>query len=237
MLRNAPTNLPASGITASATIVPSGMAVKERSNCRPAEAKNSGTNKPSDALRIPGMISQWMRCGSPDSATPNSSAPRVPCRPIFSAPTTIRNSPPSNRPNDSSGTFTKRCRNRIAGGSTRVDSTQVTTTKPAICRSSVTSPSTLGSWCSPMVKPTTSSAATSAMATMVKIFSPIGSFRWPESASTLATSPRLDSDRMPASASASSKCRPSAKENPARSEVTSMADTSEMITDSMAATK
>ena len=186
---------------------------------------------------MPGMISQWTRCGRPDNATPNSSAPMVPCRPIFSAPTTIRNSPPSSSPNDSSGTFRKRCRNRIAGGSTRVDSTQVTTTNPKICSSRVTIPIRLGSWCSPMVNPTTSSAATSAIATMVKILRPIGSLRWPESASTLATSPRLDSDRMPASASASVKCRPSAKGSPARSEVTSMAATSEMITDSTAATK
>ena len=88
-----------------------------------------------------------------------------------------------------------------------------------------------------MVNPTTSSAVTSAMITTVKILSPIGSLRWPPSASTFATSPRLDSDRIPASARASVKPRPSANWSPSRSEVTTSAASSEMITDTTAATK
>ena len=88
-----------------------------------------------------------------------------------------------------------------------------------------------------MVNPTTSSAATSAMITTVNTLRPIGSLRCPPSASTLAARPRLDSDRMPASASASVNSSPSAKSTPSRSEVTVNAATSEIATDSTAATK
>ena len=118
-------------------MVAPGRAVKERSKCRPAEAKNSGTNSPSDALRIPGRISCRTRSGMPDREMPNTSAPMVPCRPIISAPTTIRNSPPIISPNDSSGTLSSRCMNSMAGGSTRVDSSQVTITNAAICPSRI----------------------------------------------------------------------------------------------------
>ena len=73
---------------------------------------------------------------------------------------------------------------------------------------------------SPMVRPTTSRASTSAMITTVKIRRPISSLSNPLSARTLATKPRLDRDRMPARANALSNSRPSEKSSPSMSEVT-----------------
>ena len=88
-----------------------------------------------------------------------------------------------------------------------------------------------------MVNPTTSREAISAMITMVKIFSPMGCLRVPESDRTLAARPRLESDSTPASASASLNSRPSPKSSPKRSEVTARAASSDMTTEMMAAAK
>ena len=234
----APANFPTRGTRTRPTIVEAGRSVKDRSKYKPAEAKNSGTKRPSEALRMPGMMSLRTPWESPDRAAPNSSAPMVPCRPILSAPTTIRKSPPMRRPNESWGTLTKRCRPTMATGSTFADSSQASVTKATILptRARTESAVTLGR-VSPRVKPTTSSEAISAMITMVKILSPMGCLRVPESDRTLAARPRLDSDSTPASASASLNSRPSPRSSPKRSDVTARAATSDMTTEMMAAAK
>ena len=120
----------------SAAIVATGSSVNDESKCSPAEAKKSGTNSPSEALRIPGMMSARTCWGSPDRAAPNSSAPMVPCSPNSSAATTTRNkqpmSNPMSNPNESSGTLRSRWRRVIAAGSTLVERIQAATTKPTI---------------------------------------------------------------------------------------------------------
>ena len=128
----APANFPTSGTNTSPRIVPAGRPVKDRSKYKPAEAKNSGTKKPSEALRMPGMMSSRTAWESPDRAAPKSSAPMVPCSPIFSAPTTTSKRPPISRPNESWGTLRMRCRKTITTGSTLADSSQATTTKATI---------------------------------------------------------------------------------------------------------
>ena len=55
---NAPANLPASGTKAKAAMVCGGSFKNSRLRCRPAEAKNKGTNKPSAVPCMPGMMSR-----------------------------------------------------------------------------------------------------------------------------------------------------------------------------------
>ena len=164
-----------------------------------------------------------------------------PCRWIFSAPTTIRKSPPISSPNDNSGTFKMRCKKTIACGRILADRNHATTAKPTICISRRSTLATLSSYsCAPislMENPTTSRASNSAMITVVKISRPMGSLKCPLSASTFATSPRLDSDRMPARASASVKSRLRAKLISKKLDVRTRAMSSEMSTDTVAATK
>ena len=126
----------------------------------------------------------------------------------------------------------------MAAGSTLADSSQASTTKPTIWarRVSTETTLTLRSF-SLMVNPTTSSEAISAMITIVKIFSPSGCLRVPESERTLAARPRLDSDRTPARASDSLKSSPKPRSSPKRSEVTTRAASSEMMTEMIAAAK
>ena len=121
-------------------------------------------------LRIPGMISRRMRLGSPAREAPNSRAPRDPCRPISSAPTTTRKRPPNSSPNDISGTFRKRSRSVMACGSSFADMNQVITAKPTIAVSRTNTPEALRPYsCSPIVTPTTSRLPTSAIMTTVKM--------------------------------------------------------------------
>ena len=77
------------------------------------------------------MISRRTWCDSSVSDAPNSNAPSEPCKPITSAPYTIRNSTPSSKPRESCGTWITRCNSATSGGSTRDDSIQDTTAKPA----------------------------------------------------------------------------------------------------------
>ena len=99
-------------------------------------------------------------------------------------------------------------------------------------------PARFGPWSrSPSANPINSRAISSATMTAVKISSPMGFLRCPLSASTLVTRPRLESERMPESARASMKSRPSAKLTPKRSEVTKRALAMETATDTTAATK
>ena len=123
-------------------------------------------------------------------------------------------------------------------GSTLADSTQETTVNPAIWPSRMNTWVTLNAWPeSWMENPTINRASNSAIINVVKISRPIGSLRFPPSASTFATSPRLDSDKIPAKASASVKCRLRANSMPRTSEVTASAARREMATDKVEATK
>ena len=100
--------------------------------CSPADTKNSGTNNPPATLRIPGIMSTFSWCGSPDRAAPKSSAPIVLWRPIRSASITIRNSPPNSNPKDSCGTLKYFCKNTIRWGATFRARTHVKMVNPAI---------------------------------------------------------------------------------------------------------
>ena len=112
---------------------------------KPAAAKNSGTNRPSAALRMPGITARCTRRGIPDRAAPKSRAPMDPCSSMRSAATTIRKSPPMRRPNASSGTLKWRSRVMIAGGRTLADSTHASTVKPTMCVSRKSMPDRFGS--------------------------------------------------------------------------------------------
>ena len=166
----------------------------------------------------------------------------MPCRPTCSAPTTTRNSPPSSSPKESCGTCRRWCRRTMTRGSTFVDTTQVTTANPLICATTI---STLrrSSWCpwsaaawSLIANPTTNNATNSAMTTAVNIWTPTGCLSRPSSTNTFATTPRLESDSTPASASAAVGSKPRCRSS--TTVVVTASDTaSEISTDNTEATK
>ena len=101
---------------------------------------------PSAALRRPGVISRCTRRATPESATPNSSAPMEPWSSIISAPTTIRKSPPKMIPKASSGTLARRSNWLMARGRSFADSTQATTVKIPMWASRLRMPARFGPW-------------------------------------------------------------------------------------------